>query len=244
VTATIARGLAALLWFVAESCTQTATSAPPIPSSTTIAAAGSPCAPTLVAPELFENHIPVVPSPTARPAFSGTQFTGVGKVVSVGSDAVVLELVDLTLRAYGATTVRVDSTTSFDGSERAWALVSPAGVAAGATDVPLAPGAPAIDAGRRVVLECHRGPGVVTAEGTSVAKAAGQGSASWTLERGLLYGWPGGTMIWYDRVVHYSSLADLHVVPGRSVYVDFAGTPDKYVAKKLTYAGVSFGYRG
>jgi len=198
----------------------------------------------LVAPGLFENYVPVVPSPSVRPAFSATDFTGLGKVLSVGSDALVLELADAQFRVYGPTTVKVGSSTNFDRKVREWALVAAGGVAAGATEVPLAPGAPAIDASQRVVLECHRGAGPVTGEGLTVANTAAAGSSAWTASKGLGYAWPAGTMIWYERVVHYGSLSDLHLVPGQSVYVEFAGTAGNYEAKKLTTAGVSFGYRG
>ena len=207
---------------------------------------GSPRAPLIVAPELFDNNVAIVPSPTPRPAFTGAHFTGLGKVQSLPSDGatVVHELVNPAFfEAFAPTNVKITSATNFDRSERVWTLVASTGVAAGSSDVPVGPNAPAVESGQRVMLECHR-PDGPSAEGSVVERAAPAGSATWKFSRPLTFSWPAGTLVWYERTVHVESLSDLHLAVGQSVNVEMVGTPGDYRATKLTSAGVSFGYKG
>ena len=200
----------------------------------------------IVAPVLFDRYVAIVPSPTRRPAYAGTHFTGLGKVQSLPSDGatVILELVNpASFEAFAPTTVKITSATNFDRSERAWTLVASAGVTAGASDVPLGPNAPAIESGQRVVMECHR-TDAPSEEGSVVASAALAGSPTWTLSRPLTSSWPAGTIVWYERTVHVESLAGLHLAVGQSVSVEMVGTPGDYRATKLTNSGVTFGYKG
>jgi hypothetical protein len=242
----VARVLIVVLVVVTASCAQPAPAAAPTPTATTIVTAGSPCAPVIVAPVRFDAHVAIVPSPTPRPAFTGSHFAGLGKVTSLpsGGASVVVELVDPgLLLAFGPTTLKITSATSFDRSEFAWAVVASGGVAAGASDVPLGADAAAVEAGQHVVLECHR-TGGPTAEGVAIALAAPAGSAAWKLSRPLTASWPAGTLVRYDRTVHVGSLTDLHLAVGESVVVEMDGTAGDYRATKLTNAGVTFGYKG
>lgn len=244
--APVARVPVVLLVLLATSCAQPVPAVPPIPTATTIVTPGSPCAPLIVAPFLFDNYVASVPSPTPQPAFTGSHFVGLGKVTSLPSDgaSVVLELVDPALfQVFGPTTVKITSVTSFDRSERVWALVASAGVAAGSSEVPLGPSAPAIEAGQRVVMECRHSDGPF-AEGIAVGSAAPAGAVTWKLSRPLTSSWPAGTLVLYDRIVHVGSLTDLHLAIGQSVIVEVVGAVGDYRATKLTSAGVTFGYKG
>jgi hypothetical protein len=245
VGAPVARAIVVVL-LLAASCARPVPAAPAIPTATTIVTAGSPCAPLIVAPYLFDNSVAMVPSPTPKPAFTGSHFTGLGKVTSLPSDgaSVVLRLVNPLFEEFGPTTVKITSATSFDRSERAWTLVASAGVAAGSTDVKLGADAPAVEAGQLVNLECHRANGLAALEGGPIASAAPQGAATWRLLRPLTSSWPAGTLVWYERTVHVGSLTDLHLAVGQSVIVEMVGAPGDYRAMRLTNAGVTFGFKG
>lgn len=184
----------------------------------------------------FEDSLPDGRASATHPPFSGDHFVGVGRVLSIASDSssVLVELVDpMLFEAYGATRVTITPQTNFDYTETIWALVAANGVARAATELPLAPGAPAIGDGERITLQCRTSSGGI---GTlaNVAKASPAGASSWTLEQPLALGFPGGTLVSYDRSVHVARFADLELAAGQSVLVELSGTPADYAAIRLT----------
>jgi hypothetical protein len=104
--------------------------------------------------------------------------------------------------------------------------------------VPLAPGAPPVTAGQVLRIECQDA-NTMTSIGAITSDAAPGDATVWRLKDPASRDYPAGAQIWFDRVTHISSVADLHLRPGDSVYVEFTGKPGSYEASRLTRIGLA-----
>jgi hypothetical protein len=164
--------------------------------------------------------------------------------VSLAPDgrSVVVELVDPAYRVFGATEVKITAQTNFDRALRMSGSVGAGGAAKGSSELPLAPGAPAVGARQPVVIECFTGS-ANTGLGTSTAEAAPAGAPRWKLAAPLSQASPEGADVWYQTQVHVGRFADLHLRVGQSVVIELEGVPGDYHATKLTDAGLLYRHR-
>jgi len=237
-----------LVGWLTVSCAPTsvpATSGPVSSGSATLTS--GQCHPPKLVPVRFEENAP--PSSSPRPAFTGDRFSGLGRLMALAPDgrSVVVELADYAFRVYGATAVNITAQTNFDYIEQMSAAVGAGGVASGSSDLPLAPGAPAVASGQQVVVECWtststgtRGAG--TAEGKVTAAAASAGASTWKLTVPLTKSWPESAQVRYSEQVHVTRLADLNLVAGQTVVIELDGAPGDYRATKLTQTRAAASY--
>lgn len=227
-----------LLVTASSSCTRaaegTAASANPTPTATTIGLPESECQSIKIGARRFED-VAVARSETPPP-FTGSHFVGLARIAAMAKDTstVSLDLADpVFFRVYGRTRVAITNDTDFDYREKVYAVVGQPGAPAGSSVLPLAPGAPAVDAGAYLQVECmisnHSNEEVIRS-----ASAAATGAASWALARPLSRSWPAGAQVSFDRTVHVPEVADLHLAVGQSLQVEITAQQDGYRAIRLT----------